>query len=129
MHIVLWVAQGILGATFAAMALLKILSSSDRLVEMMAWTAEIPHWLIVSFGVLELMGAFLVAAPAVTRTPQRVVGYTAALFSGLMVIATALHIMHDELRLAPVTFALAALSAFVAWGRILHKPLETIEQS
>lgn len=127
LHIVLWCAQCLLGAIFAAMALLKILSEPERLVEIMPWTERTPHGLVVALGVIELMGAFLVAAPAVTRTPQRIVAWTAAVFGVLMGTATLLHVMHDELRLAAITFAIAGLSAFVAWGRMAHKPLETSE--
>jgi hypothetical protein len=129
LHFVLWFAQGLLAATFAAMALLKLLSDRDRLVEIMSWTESTPSWLVYTLGTLELIGAFIVAAPAVTRTPQRIVGFTAALFCALMVVATLLHALHAELRLVPVTLALAGLSAFVAWGRIMHKPLETLEQN
>lgn len=127
LHHVLWFAQGLLAATFAVMALLKLLTERDRLVEIMAWTGSTPSWLVYTLGTLELIGAFLVAAPAVTRTPQRIVGVTAAVFCALMVLATVLHALNAELRLVPVTLALAGLSAFVAWGRITHKPLEALE--
>jgi hypothetical protein len=129
LHLVLWCAQALLGLTFAAMALLKLLSEPDRLVEIMAWTQSTPHWVVYALGVLELIGALVVAAPAVTRTPQRIVGWTAAVFCALMVLSTLLHVIHGELRLVPVTLAVAGLSAFVAWGRIAHKPLEALEQS
>ncbi len=127
LHIVLWCAQALLGAIFAAMALLKLLSERERLVEIMTWTQSTPHWLVYALGVLELIGAFVVAAPAVTRTPQRIVGFTAAVFAVLMGIATWLHLFHGELRLALITLAIGGLSTFVAWGRITHAPLETLE--
>ena len=128
LHIVLWIAQALLGATFAALALLKLLSTPDRLVEIMAWTENTPTWAVYTLGTLELIGAFIVAAPAVTRTPQRIVGWTAAVFAALMGTSSLLHLLRGELRMVPVTLAIAALSAFVAWGRITHKPLEALEQ-
>jgi len=129
LHLVLWCAQGLLSASFAAMALLKLLSGSDRLVEIMPWTQNTPLWFVYALGTSELIGAFLVAAPAVTRTPQRIVGWTAAVFCMLMSIATLVHAFRAEVRLIPVTLALAGLAAFVAWGRMAHKPLETVEHT
>jgi hypothetical protein len=129
LHLVLWLAQALLGATFAAMALLKLLSDRDRLIEIMPWTASTPHWFVYTLGGLELIGAVLVALPAVTRTPQRVVGFTAAALCTLTATATLVHLFRDELRMVPVTLTISALAAFVAWGRITHKPLETIEQA
>jgi hypothetical protein len=126
LHLVLWAAQGLLAAVFAAMALLKLLSERERLVEIMAWTARVPHGLVYTLGALELIGAALIAAPAVTRTPQRIVGSTAVAFCTLMSAATWVHAWLGELRMIPVTFTIAVLSAFVAWGRLAHKPLETL---
>lgn len=125
LHIVLWFAQGLLALVFTATALLKLLSERERLVEIMAWSARVPHGLIYVLGGLELIGAFLVAAPAVTRTPQRIVGWTAVGFCTLMSAATWIHAWLGEPRMIPVTFTIALLSAFVAWGRLAHKPLES----
>jgi hypothetical protein len=124
LHLVLWFAQGLLAVVFAAMALLKLLSERERLMEIMAWTARVPHWFVYALGGLELIGAFLVAAPAVTRTPQRIVGWTAVGFCTLMSVATWIHAWLGELRMIPVTFTIALVSGFVAWGRLAHKPLE-----
>ena len=124
LHLVLWFAQGVLAVVFTALALLKLLSERERLVEIMAWTERVPQALVYTLGGLELIGAFLVAAPAVTRTPQRIVGWTAVGFCTLMSAATLVHAWLGELRMIPLTFTFAFLSAFVAWGRLTHKPLE-----
>jgi hypothetical protein len=124
LHVVLWCAQALLGATFAALALLKLLSHRDRLIEIMPWTASIPQWFVYTLGALELIGAFLVSVPAVTRTPQRIVAWSAVGFCTLMTSATWIHAWRGEWRLIPLTFAVAVLAAFVAWGRMTHAPLE-----
>jgi hypothetical protein len=126
LHIVLWCAQALLGATFAALALLKLLSQRDRLIEIMPWTASTPQWFVYALGALELIGAFLVSLPAVTRTPQRIVAWSAVGFCTLMTSATWIHAWRGELRMVPLTFAFAALAAFVAWGRMTHAPLEEL---
>ncbi len=127
LHIILWCAQALLGAIFAALALLKLLSERERLIEIMHWTASTPQWFVYGLGVLELIGAFLIALPAVTRMPQLVVGWTAVAFCTLMTAATWVHAWLGELRMIPLSFAIALLAAFVAWGRITHPPLEEQE--
>jgi len=128
LHFSLWLAQGLLAATFAALSLVKLLSEPERLVEVMAWTHSAPSWFVYLLAVLELIGACVVAVPAVTRTPQRIVGWTASMFGVLMGVASWLHLFHGELRLALVTLAITALCGFVTWGRLTHEPLELIER-
>jgi hypothetical protein len=124
-HFSLWFVQLLLAGSFAAMGLVKLLSHPDRLIEAMSWTAAVPLWSLYVLGGLELMGAALVSAPAVTRTPQRIVGYTALGFVGLMLAATLVHIARAEWRMVPLNLAIAALAGLVAWGRLTHKPLES----
>ena len=123
-HFTLWSAQLLLAGTFAAAALTKLLSRPERLIEAMAWADSVPAWLVYMLGGLELIGAVLVAVPAVTRTPQRIVGITALVFMALMVAAAIVHLGRGELRMLPINCGVAALAAFVAWGRLTHKPLE-----
>ncbi|HKO90552.1 MAG TPA: DoxX family protein [Polyangiaceae bacterium] len=123
-HFALWSAQLLLAGFFAAMALMKLLTAPEQLIETAAWADRVPAWLVYMLGGLELIGALLVAAPAVTPTPQRIVGVTALAFMALMVAAAIVHVGRGDLRMLPINFGVAALAAFVAWGRLLHRPLE-----
>jgi len=124
LHFTVWGAQLVVASFFAVSASLKLMLHVDRLVEIMAWTADLPPAALRALGACELLAAVVVAAPVVTREPQRVVGWTAVGLSALMLLATATHLLHAELRIAPISLALAALAAFVAWGRLAHEPLE-----
>jgi hypothetical protein len=124
LHFAVWGAQTLLACFFAAMAVLKLLLHHDRLIEIMPWAANLPQYQIRTLGALELVAAMVVAAPAVTRALQRVVGWTAVGFGALMIVSAAVHIARGELRMIPVSLAVAALAAFVAWGRLTHNPLE-----
>ena len=124
-HFSLWFVQLLLAGSFAALGLLKLLTHPDRLIEAMSWTETVPLWCLYILGSVELIGAALVSAPAVTRTPQRVVGYTALGFVGLMLAATLVHVWRGEWRMVPINLAIAALAGLVAWGRLTHKPLES----
>jgi hypothetical protein len=123
-HFALWSAQLLLAGFFAAMALMKLLTAPDRLIEIAAWAERVPAWLVYMLGGLELIGAALVAAPAVTPTPQRIVGGTALAFTALMLAAAIVHLGRGDLGPLSINFVVAALAAFVAWGRLLHRPLE-----
>jgi hypothetical protein len=125
LHFTVWGAQMLLASFFALTASLKLVLHYDRLVEIMAWAASVPPPMVRVLGVCELLAAIVVAAPVVTRAPQRVVGWTAVGLGSLMAVATAVHIGHGELRMAAINLAVAALAGFVAWGRLAHDPLET----
>ena len=125
LHFAVWGAQMLLASFFTVMAVLKLLLHHERLVEIMPWAANLPSPLVRAFGACELFAAMLVAAPAVTRKPQRVVGWTAVAFMALMAISTVVHLARGELRMIAVSLSVAALAAFVAWGRLGHNPIET----
>ncbi|HEY6880547.1 MAG TPA: DoxX family protein [Polyangiales bacterium] len=124
LHFSTWVAQDLLAFFFTVTASLKLLLDDDRLVEIMAWTESLPRVAVRGFGVIELLGAIAVAAPAVTRAPQRIVGYAALGFLTLMASAMIIHIARGEYRMVALNLAVGMLAAFVAWGRLLHSPIE-----
>lgn len=124
LHVVVGMGQVVLATFFAAMALLKLLMSAERLVEVMAWTETVPLAMVRGLGVIELVGAVAVALPAVTRAPQRIVGMAALGFLTLMSSAAIIHIARGEYRMVALNVAIGSLAAFVAWGRLTHEPLE-----
>jgi len=129
LHFSVWTAQLVLASFFGAMAVLKLMPQYDRVVELMAWAGSVPETFVRMLGVVELLGAIAIAAPAVTHLPQRVVGYTAVFFVTLMSAATIIHIARGEPRMLIINVSVGALAAFVAWGRLAHKPLEVEEST
>jgi putative oxidoreductase len=124
LHFGLLLAQALLACIVAAMASLKLVLSYDRVVEIMAWAASLPPTLVRAIGAAELLCAVAVAVPAVTRVPQRIVGWVAAaVVAGMTVLAIA-NVVRGDLRLVPINLAIGALALFVAWGRLTHEPLE-----
>ncbi len=124
LHFASWIAQDLLAFFFTVTASLKLVLDADRLVEIMAWTGSMPLSLVRGFGAIELLGAIAVAAPAVTRAPQRIVGWAATGFSTLMACAMVIHVSRGEYRMIALNLAVGTLAAFVAWGRLLHEPIE-----
>lgn len=123
-HFGVWLGQATLAFFFTVTASLKIALEPDRLLEIMAWTGSVPMPMVRSLGVLELLGAVAVAAPAVTRTPQRIVGYAALSFLTLMASAAIIHLARGEYRMVALNVVVAAVAAFVGWARLTHAPLE-----
>lgn len=124
LHFAVWIGQATLAFFFTVTASLKIALDPERLVEIMAWTGGMPMAAVRTFGALELLGAVAVAAPAVTRTPQRIVGYAALAFLTLMASAAVIHIAREEYRMVLLNLAVGLVATFVAWGRLTHAPLE-----
>lgn len=124
LHFASWFAQDLLAFFFTVTAALKLVLDADRLVEIMAWTGSLPLAMVRGFGAIELLGAIAVAAPAVTRAPQRIVGWAAVGFTTLMACAMIIHVARGELRMVLLNVVVGALAAFVAWSRLLHAPLE-----
>jgi hypothetical protein len=128
LHFASWVAQDVLAFFFTVTASLKLVLDADRLIEIMAWTGSLPMTLVRGFGAIELLGAIAVAAPAVTRVPQRIVGYAAVGFTTLMACAMVIHVARGEYRMVALNLAIGALAAFVAWSRLYHAPLEQADR-
>lgn len=124
LHVGVGIAQLTLASFFTVMALLKLLLEPTRLVEIMAWTETLPLPVVRSLGLLELVGSIAVAAPAVTRLPQRIVGSAALAFLTLMMSAAIIHVARGEYRMVALNLSVACVAAFVAWGRLMHAPLE-----
>ena len=125
LHVSVGLAQIVLATIFAAMALLKLMMPPERLVETMHWTEQLPVALVRGFGALEFIAAVVVAAPAVTRLPQRIVGFTSLAFLTLMTSAAIVNTIRGEFRMVAINAAIAALAGFVAWGRLMQEPLES----
>jgi hypothetical protein len=124
LHFASWLAQDLLAFFFTVTASLKLVLDADRLIEIMAWTESLPLAVVRGFGALELLGAIAVAAPAVTRAPQRIVGWAATSFMTLMACALVIHVARGEFRMVALNLAVGGIAAFVAWGRLMHAPIE-----
>jgi uncharacterized membrane protein YphA (DoxX/SURF4 family) len=69
----------------------------------------LPKWWVPVTGVVELLGAALIALPE--RLPRR---FGAALLATTMAVATTLHLLHDPIALALPALALLLLAGYVA---------------
>ncbi len=123
MKIALWIAQVLLALAFIASGAMKLTQPLATLAASMPWTADVPGELVRLIGLAEVLGALGLVVPAATRILPRLTPLAATGLTLVMALASAFHLARGEATMLPVTLVLAALLAFVAWGRATRAPV------
>lgn len=118
----LWVAQILLALVFGFAGLMKLVTPIDELAKNAAWIKD-SAVLIRFIGTSEVAGALGMLLPSLTRIMPRLTSLAALGLFTVMVLATGFHLLRGEARFTPMTIALGALAAFVAWGRYRWAPI------
>ena len=121
MNILLWVLQGLLAVHTAMGAVWKFSNSEQAVPSLKA----IPHGAWLALSVLELLCSVGLVVPAV-HEPSAILAPVAAVCIGAeMLLFTALHLRSGHQEKGPVTYWLvvAAVCAFIAYGRFVLVPL------
>lgn len=116
LHILLWVAQGLLSATLLWASATKLLKPAAELAAMWPWTAE-HRGLVLFTAVLDLAGALGLILPGILRIWPQLTRYAAYGILLLMIIASIFHISRGEANLIGINIVFAAIAAFIAWRR------------
>lgn len=122
-NVSLWIVQCVLAVLFGVAGLMKITAPMQELIAAMGWPGAVPPGLVRFIGVAEFLGALGLILPAASRVMPQLTPLSALGLFTIMVLATGFHITRNELRMLPVTLALGALAAFVAWGRYRKAPI------
>jgi putative oxidoreductase len=123
LHIVLWVAQGILALGFFMAGFMKITQPIGKLAAMMPFVADVSPAFVRFIGVSEVLGAIGLIIPAAFRVRPRLTGYAALGLLIVMVFALLFHLTRGESRQIGPNIFLGALAAFIAWGRFRKAPI------
>ena len=110
MNVVLWVVQALLALLFAMSGVVKLVEPMEKLAGRYPWVHDFSARTVRLIGVLEVLGAVGVLVPVLA--PLAATGLAV-----LMALAAGVHVRRRERSAVPITAALLALSAFVAWGR------------
>ncbi|MEA2608336.1 MAG: hypothetical protein QOJ75_579 [Chloroflexota bacterium] len=122
MDTALWILQLLLALAFVA-AGLNHATQRDKSSARSPWMLAVPKVLLTTIGILEVAGAAGLVLPAATGIALWVTPLAAALLALLMVFAAAFHLRRDgEGMNAVMNLVLAALVAFVAYGRLVLAP-------
>ncbi len=118
MNLALWIAAGLLAAVFLAAGLAKLLQPKEKLAASgQAWTEDFSAGQVKAIGTLEVAGALGLILPAVTGVAPVLVPLAATGLAITMVLAAVVHVRRGEAPFIAVNLTLAAVAAFVAWGR------------
>ena len=117
MSVFLWILQAILAALFAMSGAGKVLQPKDKLVGKYTWMEDFSQPAVWFIGVIEILGAIGLIAPAATGIAPVLTPLAATGLAVVAVLAGAVHLRRKEPRGLVVTGVLLVLTAFIAWGR------------
>ena len=122
MNILLWVLQMVLGIYFFSVGVMHFIVPPG-LPAPMSWMYELPAWLHWVSGLAEILGGLGLILPGLTRIQTRLTPLAGAGLALVMVGAAVYHIPRGEFQNIFINLLLAALVAFIAYGRWRLKPL------
>lgn len=122
MKIALWVLQILGGIYFIAIGVMHFIVP-EGLPPTMSWMYELSTTLHVISGTAEILGGLGLILPAVTRIQPRLVPLAAAGLALVMVLAVGYHVTRGEFQSLPFNIVLAAIMAFIAYGRWQVAPI------
>ncbi len=114
MNIMIWVVQVLLAIVFLAHGWLLLAPSPAVAAQL---NASLPRWFQLFLGVAEVLAAFGLTLPGLTRILPWLVTWAAAGVMFVSASATAFHLMRGELSSAAITLVLLAMATFVGYMR------------
>lgn len=121
MNIFLWVLQIALALHTAVGAVWKYSNTAEQTMPSLA---AIPNGLWLGLGVIEILCAIGLVLPLFNKRFPKVPSFAAIIIVAEMLIFCALHMSSEATDKGPMIYWLvvAALAAFVAYGRSVRKP-------
>ena len=128
LNVVLWTLQVLSGIFWSVTGLGKILCMNqgvwNQTMPRVPWFSAIPQGLFIFIGICEFLGGVGLILPAMTGVKPKLTSFAAIGLALIMVLAAGFHIMRGEYStFLPFNLVLAALSAFIAYGRWLVRPI------
>ena len=121
MNILLWVLQILLALHTAIGALWKFFNSEQTVPSLKA----IPHGVWLSLSVIEILCSLALVLPALSQPLAILAPIAAVVIAAEMLLFCGLHIYSGEAQHGQMIYWLvvAAMCAFIAYGRFVLKPL------
>jgi uncharacterized membrane protein len=123
MNTALWIAQILLAIFFLAAGYAHGLMPIEQVARIAPWTADVPG-LARFIGTAEFAGGLGVVLPAALRRLPWLTPLAALGLMTMMLLAIPFHLSRGESRLFGMHISVAAIAAFVAWGRFRRVPIE-----
>jgi putative oxidoreductase len=123
-NISLWLVQLALLVIYLMAGGMKLTQPMEALAASgMNFVLALPTPFVRFVGLMEVLGAVGVVAPAATRILPFLTPWAAAGLSFVQVSAMILHVSRGEFFMLPVNLVLLALALFVLWGRGRKAPV------
>lgn len=116
MNILLWVLQVIMGLYFFGTGVIHFIIPPG-LPAPMSWMYELSPLLHAISGTAEILGGLGLILPAITKIQTRLVPMAAAGLALVMLGAVVFHLTRGEFANIGMNILLAAILAFIAYGR------------
>lgn len=123
LHIVLWIAQIILGAIFLLAGFMKTSSTINELSASLPWAAEVPEGVVRFIGIAELLGGIGLLLPSILRIKPVLTTWAAIGLVLVMLCAIVFHISRGEMNVIGINISLMLIALLIAWGRYKKAPL------
>ncbi len=121
----LWIVQGVLAVAFTGSGSMKLLKSHDVLKAdpKMGWANDFSSGFVKFIGAAESAAALGLVLPGLTGIAPILTPLAAIGLVGIMLGAAATHLRRSETPMVVPPMVLAALAAFVAYGRLVVMPV------
>ena len=123
LHIILWIAQIILGGMFIMAGVMKSTQPIADLSTSVPWTANVPVTLVRVIGVSELLGGVGLLLPGLLRIKPILIPVSAIGIILIMVFAMVYHVINGETNVIGINIAFALIASFITWGRLKKAPV------
>ena len=114
MNIILWIAQGLLAATFVWAGFMKIFKPEDL---PFPWIKDNANLAFLT-GVIDLLAGIGIVLPTLLRIKPKLTIFVAYGITILMSVASIFHISRGETKDIGFNIFMALIAVFIAWGRL-----------
>jgi len=124
----LWILQVVTGIFWSVTGFGKVLCMNstvwNQTLPRVPWFSAIPQGLFVFIGICEFLGGVGLILPAITGVKPKLTSLAAVGLALVMLLAAGFHIMRGEYSgFLTFNLAMAGISAFIAYGRLVLRPL------
>ncbi|QOD62159.1 DoxX family protein [Polaribacter haliotis] len=124
-HILLWIAQGLLALMFIMAGLTKATQPIEALADSLPWVTSTSTGLVRFIGISELLGGLGLLLPSIFRFKPFLTVWAALGLAVVMVLAVIFHASRGEFSAIIVNIIILAFAVFIAWGRTKKAPIKT----
>lgn len=122
-NVVLWILQWVFGIYFVTIGVMHFVVP-DGLPELMEWMYELSDTMHIIVGIAEILGGLGLILPSVTRIRPELTVYAAAGLVLVMAGAVVFHATRGEGGSIVNNLVIAALVAFIGYGRWKLHPIQ-----